>query len=212
MDGVLCDYESAKIKALKENPDIKYPQCQMDFFRKLEPLPFAIRAVNELREHYDVYILSSPSYKNPLSYTEKMLWLKDHFDEEFAGRLILSRFKHLNKGDYLIDDRPDFNGAGEFEGEVLHFGEDGDYRNWESIIRRLFKTTTVMGYETFKDGLEVFRDPMEFIQAGAGSKRGAMEVASRRTDLVGKKFWIRGKYYTFLYTMDGQYKLIPIKQ
>jgi len=48
-------------------------------------------------------------------------------------RLILSHNKHLNYGDYLIDDRPN-NGAKDFQGEWLHFGEDGIYKTWPEVM------------------------------------------------------------------------------
>jgi 5'-nucleotidase len=46
-------------------------------------------------------------------------------------RLILSHHKHLNRGDYLVDDRPN-NGASEFEGEWVKFGTD-DYPDWPAV-------------------------------------------------------------------------------
>lgn len=137
MDGVLCDFDKAKAEALAKQPDIAHPQCQMDFFRSLPLIHGADIALEGLMgdERVDVYILSSPSYKNPMSYTEKFLWLKDHFGEEVARRLILSKFKNLNKGDYLIDDRI-ANGSGEFEGELIHFGSE-KFPDWLTTLKYL---------------------------------------------------------------------------
>ena len=50
-------------------------------------------------------------------------------------RLILSHYKNLNRGDYLIDDRPN-NGASEFEGEWVKFGAD-DYPDWPAVTAYL---------------------------------------------------------------------------
>ena len=50
-------------------------------------------------------------------------------------RLILSHNKHLNIGDYLIDDRT-ANGAGQFRGEHIHFGSDR-FPSWGSVIEYL---------------------------------------------------------------------------
>ena len=38
-------------------------------------------------------------------------------------------------GDYLIDDRTK-NGAGEFSGELIQFGDDA-FPNWEAILNYL---------------------------------------------------------------------------
>lgn len=135
MDGVLCDFAEAKQKCLEDFPEMEYPQCQMDFFRQLLVIPGAYAAVAALDKVYDVYILSSPSYKNPMSYTEKMLWVKDHFGEKFVRRLILSKHKHLNIGDYLIDDRL-ANGADKFTGEHIHFDTE-QFPDWNSVLRYL---------------------------------------------------------------------------
>ena len=40
--------------------------------------------------------------------------------------------KHLNKGDYLIDDRT-ANGADRFEGEHIQFGTD-KFPNWAVVL------------------------------------------------------------------------------
>ena len=71
-----------------------------------------------------------------MSYTEKMLWVKDHFDDHMVRRLIISKHKHLNKGDFLIDDRPGFNGAGDFDGELIHFGSN-KFPGWTEILEYL---------------------------------------------------------------------------
>jgi 5'-nucleotidase len=46
-------------------------------------------------------------------------------------RLILSHHKHLNKGDYIIDDRTK-NGVEHFEGEHIHFGTE-QFPDWDSV-------------------------------------------------------------------------------
>lgn len=133
MDDVLCDYSGAYTKFKLDNPSIKYPQSQVDFFRNLLPVENAIKSVGKLSEIYDVYFLTAPSVKNPLCYTEKRLWVEDHFGDEMTKRLIISPNKGLNKGKYLIDDHT--NGAGQenFEGDILQFGSV-KFPNWDSIL------------------------------------------------------------------------------
>ena len=52
-------------------------------------------------------------------------------------RLILSHHKNLNKGDFLIDDRPN-NGAKDFEGEFILFGS-AKFPDWKTMMNYLMK-------------------------------------------------------------------------
>jgi 5'-nucleotidase len=74
MDGVLCDYKSAFIEARQRTPEIIYPQSQLGFFMNLKPLPMAYD-MDMYFKIFDTYILTRPSVKNPLCYTEKRLCL-----------------------------------------------------------------------------------------------------------------------------------------
>lgn len=133
MDDVMCDFSGARKSALLTNPEIGYPQSQLDFFRKLKPIYGAIDGVNYLMNNYDAYIASAPSICNPLSYTEKALWIKDHFGTRVLERLILIPQKNLLKGDYLIDDRIDSNGQNMFNGKLIQFGS-AEWPNWMTVI------------------------------------------------------------------------------
>ena len=132
MDDVLCDFSSAHKKALLENPEIIYPQNQYGYWRKLKPLKNAIETVTYLKEHFDVYILSSPSIYNPLCYAEKRVWVEEHLGFDMLEKLILSHNKGLNKGDYLIDDHINGKGQENFEGELLHFGSE-EFSDWNKV-------------------------------------------------------------------------------
>ena len=52
-------------------------------------------------------------------------------------RLILTHRRDLNKRDFLIDDRT-ANGAGEFEGELLHFGTER-FPDWDAVVKYLMR-------------------------------------------------------------------------
>lgn len=133
MDNVLCHFNYAKQRALQENPEIKFPQSQYDFFRKLEPFENAHDALIDLVEAgIDVYILTAPSTMNPLSYTEKMLWVRDNLGQYWVERLIISKHKHLNIGTYLVDDMPSGCGQDKFTGTLLQFGSE-QYPNWLAV-------------------------------------------------------------------------------
>jgi len=133
MDDTLCDFTGEFIK----NKDVvKYPQSKYGFFLRLEPLPGAIDGLFHLAKNFDIWILTRPSIMNPLSYTEKRVWVENHLGMEMVNKLILSPDKSLFKGDYLIDDHEHPG----FEGNWLHFGSR-DFPDWKSILE-YFKDKT----------------------------------------------------------------------
>ena len=137
MDNVLVDFPSG-ISRLEDAVVRKY-EGRLDevpgIFGLMYPLPDAVEGFQRLATCYDTYILSTAPWENPSAWSDKLLWVKRHLGEPAYKRLILSHNKHLNTGDYLIDDRTK-NGAGEFSGELILFGSD-DYPNWAAVIRYL---------------------------------------------------------------------------
>ena len=138
MDDVLCDYTSKITEYRQKSPDIQYPQSLSGFFRSLAPIKGALAAVEQLRENknIEVYILTAPSTKNPLSYSEKRLWVEDKFGYEITHNLIICSNKGLLKGDILIDDHASGRGQELFEGKLIHFGQE-DYPEWDTVLRNL---------------------------------------------------------------------------
>lgn len=135
MDDVIFNFTKAHDKAIDKVHGIIYPQSQLDFFRKLEPLENAIESVNELMksDYYDVYFLTAPSLFNPLCYTEKCLSIKDYFGQAGVNKLIISPNKALLRGDYLIDDRIIGRGQDKFQGNLIHFGST-IFPNWDTVL------------------------------------------------------------------------------
>lgn len=131
MDDTICDFKGYSDYRKRINPDIKYPQCEMDFFRKLKPFENINNVINYLiKLGYDVWILTKPSVLNPLCYTEKRLWVEDHLGIELCHKLILCPDKSLLRGDILIDD----NKWDDFEGQQLLYGSE-EFPNWKSILK-----------------------------------------------------------------------------
>jgi 5'(3')-deoxyribonucleotidase len=68
-----------------------------------------------------------------------MMWIKKYFGEgpenPFYKKVVLTHNKHLNIGDFLIDDRAK-NGASEFSGEWIQFGSE-KFPDWDSVIEYL---------------------------------------------------------------------------
>ena len=143
MDNVLVNFQSG-IDRLDEKTRQEYEGHLDDvpgIFALMDPMPGAVEAVQKLRERYDLYILSTAPWNNPTAWCDKLNWVKKHFggdkDSPFYKRIILTHHKDLCHGDYLIDDRPHKCGVENFTGEVLHFGPDGKYKNWENVVEYL---------------------------------------------------------------------------
>lgn len=78
-------------------------------YSHLDVITGAVRAVNRLREQYDVVVCTQPS-KSPFCEDEKREWLARHFDNDFAEEAIVTREKHLVPGKAIIEDNPDIAG------------------------------------------------------------------------------------------------------
>ena len=137
MDGVLVNFVSAL-------PHLS-PEVQQEFdgrldevpdiFGLMEPMPGAIEAYHVLADLFDTYILSTAPWENPSGWSDKAVWVRRHLGTVAHKRLILTHHKHLNHGDFLIDDRT-ANGADRFGGEHLLFGS-GQYPDWDSVVAYL---------------------------------------------------------------------------
>jgi 5'(3')-deoxyribonucleotidase len=137
MDGVLVDFESG-IKSLSSDELFLYENRLdevPDIFSKMHPIKGAIEAFKQLNNHFDVYILSTAPWENPTALNDKLAWIKNNIGEIARKRVIFSHNKHLNIGDYLIDDRT-ANGARDFKGTHIHFGTE-KFPNWEVVLEYL---------------------------------------------------------------------------
>lgn len=137
MDGVLCDFFGPFLKSREENPGLKYPHSKIGYFKTLEPIPGAIEAFNELKKHYDVWILTRPSFKNIHCFTEKAEWVLEFLGYDVLEKLIICGDKSLLKGDYLIDDNGQ-HGQRDFEGEWIEFASK-EFPDWTSVTDYLIK-------------------------------------------------------------------------
>lgn len=137
MDNVLVDFDSG----LKQYHDTtlklyegRYDEIP-DIFSKMKPIQGVIEAFEILSEKYDCYILSTAPWNNYTAWCDKLIWVKAYLGDKAEKRLILSHNKHLNIGDYLIDDRIK-NGVDRFTGEHIHFGTE-KFPNWKSVLNYL---------------------------------------------------------------------------
>ena len=137
MDNVLVDFSSAFTKIDKKT--LKSFEGRVDeipgIFAFMDPLEGALDAYHKLSKRFDTYILSTAPLENTSAWSDKLTWVKKHLGNTAYKRLILSHNKHLNLGDFLIDDRT-ANGAGQFTGEHIHFGSSR-FPDWKEILRYL---------------------------------------------------------------------------
>jgi 5'-nucleotidase len=103
-------------------------------------MPGALEAFIELADLFDAYILSTSPWQNPSAWTDKLHWVQLHFGKDAGSpaykRLVLTHHKDLQRGDFLVDDRPDLHGVGDFRGEVLHFGSE-QFPDWPRTVAHL---------------------------------------------------------------------------
>jgi hypothetical protein len=127
MDGVLVDFQSG-IDQLDLYQTIEYKGRYDEvpgIFGTMKPNKDMISLFNAMSsdDRFDCYVLSTAPWENPSASSDKVEWIQKYLSKAYK-RLILSHNKHLNVGDYLIDDRT-ANGAGEFGGKLLQYCEGG---------------------------------------------------------------------------------------
>ena len=111
------------------------------FFRNLDLLPGAESAVNQLLQLIPghVRVLSAVPHSDPdlagVATTDKIAWVRQHFPSLAGTALIVgSKANIANPEDLLVDDHPDWNGAAEFGGTVIHFTGPSD---WAKVIEEV---------------------------------------------------------------------------
>lgn len=138
MDGVLADAEkkmqiwSDKLGLTTTELFKKKLYHMPGFYADLPPVDGAVEAFEILSKHFEVYILTAPSWENPSCYTDKRLWVEKYLGKSAYKRLIISNDKSLFTGRALIDDRLKY-GVTKFKGEHIHFGTDR-FPNWNSVL------------------------------------------------------------------------------
>jgi len=137
MDGVVVDFESGIRKTDPET--LKEFSGRIDeiprIFSLMDPMEGAVEAVKTLSDKYDVFILSTAPWNNPSAWADKLEFVKRHFGDLLKKRLIISHRKDLCIGDFLVDDR-DKNGASEFTGEWIRFGDE-TFPSWKEVVQYL---------------------------------------------------------------------------
>ena len=94
------------------------------FYSRLEPIEGAQQALKAMLERgYDVRIVTSPWVSNSTCASDKLNWIVKHYGSHWGPRVIITSDKTLVRGDFLIDDKPDINGAADPEWEHIVFDQ-----------------------------------------------------------------------------------------
>lgn len=138
-----------KDSALREHHE--RAQSQPSFFRKLNPIEGAFKALNEMEsEGINVFIVSSPAIGNATCHSDKSAWLWEWFGERWSRKLVLTKDKTIVRGDVLIDDRPKVVGAMKptwthvlFRQPHNEHIDDGrlhldGWENWREVLIKIF--------------------------------------------------------------------------
>tara|TARA_B100000700_G_scaffold311500_1_gene393444 strand:+ start:75147 stop:75635 length:489 start_codon:yes stop_codon:yes gene_type:complete len=146
MDDTACAFSAAKQHALGECPEQAYPHAAYGFYANLEPVRDAVETIKEIiaQGKFDVWFLTAPSVDNPLSYTEKIVWVLKHFGREMAKKTIICYDKSKLKGAVLIDDKCDSHGQDKFEGILLHFAtvQCPDWQAVRTLLEKHYPTVS----------------------------------------------------------------------
>ena len=136
LDGVVADFNKGRKDHPLGNitPYIGKPYKLPGLYENLEPIKNSIESVNKILNHpsFELFFLSTAPWENSSAWSDKNKWVKRYLGKSAYKQLILSHNKHLNIGDYLIDDRT-ANGAGQFTGEHIHFGSP-QFPKWQSVL------------------------------------------------------------------------------
>ena len=137
MDNVLVDFKTGIEKLSAEELEVyngRFDEAP-NIFSRMDPIDNAIESYIKLCSKFDTYILSTSPWENPTALNDKLEWVKKYLGSHAYKRVIFSHNKHLNHGNYLIDDR-EKNGADKFVGELILFGSE-KFPNWDSVIKYL---------------------------------------------------------------------------
>lgn len=140
MDGVVADFERAMNEHKLSASQLKViPNA----YRTLRPMPGAIEGVHKIIEFgFFVMVLTKIPSENPFAATEKILWLQEHLPI-LEDHIIITPDKGCvgDKGDFLVDDHPEWANAHKFPGSIIKLGgtydlknADGHAADWEILV------------------------------------------------------------------------------
>jgi len=139
MDGVLADvYEQflqldERDTGIRKTRESVYGLLELDafefakqhvvsdnFFRHTPVMPDSQRVLEELNQHYEVFVVSSAT-EFPKSLSEKQAWLGEHFPFISWKQMVFCGSKTIVQADIMIDDH--FKNLDHFKGQTILFSQ-----------------------------------------------------------------------------------------
>lgn len=133
MDGVLADFDKMMQERSMSGKELKMVR---GIYMELDVYPGAKDAITKLKNSgFSLHVATKIPDDNPYAATEKLLWLNEHFPELIPNVTITNNKGALgDEYSFLIDDRIHKANVCNFKGKVLHFGENGFYKNWSDVL------------------------------------------------------------------------------
>ncbi|MDO3642166.1 5'(3')-deoxyribonucleotidase [Mucilaginibacter sp. L3T2-6] len=166
MDGVIADEETQLLTwyerhyGLKIHPHELIGRTEYDvvpelgaydkfsatpgYFRTTPVMPGAVEAVKKLSEDFDIYIVSA-AMQYPLSLSQKLEWLGEHFPFISWRNIIFCGDKSIIGTDYMIDDH--IKNLDNFKGKTVMFNAFHNVNhhhhqrvnNWDEVLELMKK-------------------------------------------------------------------------
>jgi len=133
-------------RTVAEKRIIDLVMVEPGFYSRLQPIPGASWALRSMHQRgHDVRIVTSPFVSNPTCASDKLNWVREHYGDRWAQRVILTTDKTLVWGDVLIDDKPEVTGDVEPAWEHVLFDQPynrdvtgkrriRDWDEWEKVL------------------------------------------------------------------------------
>lgn len=138
-DGVVADFETRLVQSGLSVDKFKH---LAGAYLWLPVMPGAKEAIAHLKEHDDagrirLWIATKTPDFAPYSYTEKILWYREHFPW-LENRVIIAHDKSQlgSKYDIIVDDRPTKGNVDQFRGTFIHFGSE-KFPSWTEVLHAL---------------------------------------------------------------------------
>lgn len=91
----------------QHRPFLKETMRCDDFFEELDVFPHAVRVLERLQQHYEIYIATA-AMLFPNSFASKYRWLQRHVPFISSDQYVYCGDKSILHADYLIDDIPGY--------------------------------------------------------------------------------------------------------
>lgn len=133
MDGVIVDFDGFVRSKGTTSEQIKHVP---GIYLEMSPMPGAIEAVHKIISMgYDVWIATKPATGIAHTYSDKAQWIFNWLPI-LTRHVIVTHDKGLlgEKGDFLVDDRPEVANCTKFKGTLMAFSK---HFGWRQVLKVL---------------------------------------------------------------------------